>query len=228
MEPTVIKFAGSEFKLFPRVGADVSVMREIFKLREYRVVEEIIKSASEPILDAGAHAGFFCLYCRALNPKVKIIALEPEENNLKLLEKHLKENRTKGVQVVAGALASETGDRELTISDDSHNHYLSSESESGVLVRAFSLSDLGRTQKVQRFALIKMDIEGAEFEVFNNLKSEDYHLFKSVILEYHNSRSNDYKEIEIKLRENGFGVQIFPSKFDKTMGFIFGKNKRVC
>jgi hypothetical protein len=32
--------------------------------------------------------------------------------------------------------------------------------------------------------------------------------------------------IEKKLRENGFGVEIFPSQFDKTMGFLWAKNKK--
>jgi len=226
MEPIVIKFARSELKLWPRDEADISVMREIFKLREYRAAESIIKTAREPILDAGAHAGFFSLYCRAFNPQVLIIALEPEANNLKLLGKHLKENKIGDVRVVAGALAGETGERELAISSDSHNHYLSAGSGDGVSVKAFSLSDLCRAQKVKQLSLLKMDIEGAEFEVFANLKSDDYRLFKSVILEYHNNRPNNYKEIETKLRENGFGVQVFPSKFDKSMGFILATNKR--
>jgi hypothetical protein len=46
-------------------------------------------------------------------------------------------------------------------------------------------------------------------------------------MEYHNYSGLNYKSIEIQLRENGFGVQIFPSKFDKKMGFIFAKNKRI-
>jgi hypothetical protein len=46
-----------------------------------------------------------------------------------------------------------------------------------------------------------------------------------VILEYHEGREKSI-EIEQQLRENGFSVQVFPSKFDKTMGFMYGRNKR--
>ena len=43
--------------------------------------------------------------------------------------------------------------------------------------------------------------------------------------QYHRGREKS-REIEEKLRTNGFTVQVFPSKFDKTMGFIFAHNKR--
>ena len=46
-----------------------------------------------------------------------------------------------------------------------------------------------------------------------------------MILEYH--KGNEYKVLAEKLRENGFGVQVFPSHFDKTMGFIWANNKRI-
>ncbi|MFA7653725.1 MAG: FkbM family methyltransferase [Candidatus Magasanikbacteria bacterium] len=238
MENIILKFEKSEFKLSLRGEADTSVMREIFKLREYRRAEEVIKQAQDPILDVGAHAGFFSLYCRALNPVVKILGLEPEKNNLEFFAKHLKNNKIKDVAIIAGALAGKTGERVLKISSDSHNHRLNDNrlpevflskagyrDETEVKVRVFSLFDLCRLHKIKKLSLIKMDIEGGEFEVFESLMSEDYLLFQSIILEYHNNIDH-YQIIENKLRVNGFGVQVFPSKFDKTMGFIFASNKR--
>lgn len=72
-----------------------------------------------------------------------------------------------------------------------------------------------------------MDIEGGEFEVIESLQPKHFSLFQNIILEYHNSSERHYRTLETKLRENGFSVQIFPSHFDKTMGFIFAANKRL-
>ena len=94
-----------------------------------------------------------------------------------------------------------------------------------------------------------MDIEGGEYEVFDGMSDDDFAMVNFIILEYHNgyeargkdardlSRANGqytsqymgirHKDIVEKLRANGFGVQVFPSHFDKTMGFVWANNKRI-
>lgn len=222
MNQVTIDFNSKKTILNYRDEADVSVLREIFKVREYRAAEEVIKAAIEPIIDAGAHAGYFTLYCRALNPKVKIFAVEPEKNNLEILAKNLKDNEADNVKVIAGAIAGATGKRGLVISADSHNHHLGQGSDTSV----WALGDLFKINKIKQVALLKMDIEGAEYEVLGSLAAEEYKMIKAIILEYHNGAGRDGEEVEVMLRQNGFGVQVFPSKFDKTMGIIFGTNKR--
>lgn len=214
-----------------RDEADQSVFNEIFKIKEYRAADPVIKSAQYPIVDVGAHAGFFVCYCREFNKKVKIYAIEPEPNNLSILKQHIKDNKVAGVKVIEGALAAETAKRYLEISEDSHNHKLNPEGASGersVEIQAFSFSDFCKKNKIKKISLLKMDIEGGEFEVFESMSADDLNMVNFVILEYHNegSASDPRAQIEKKLRENGFGVQIFPSKFDRTMGFLFARNKR--
>ena len=247
MQKVNLKLNGHDWQVYLRDDADQSVYNEIFKLGEYRSAEEAIKTAKHAIIDAGAHAGFFSLYCRALNEKVKIFAVEPEPENLKLLKRHLDENKILGVKVIAGALAGETGERKLFLSSDSHNHFViptemegslssgvrdsstthgSARNDSRTLkVKALSFSDFCKQNKIKKISLLKMDIEGGEYELFDGMSAEDFAMVNFVILEYH--RGDEYKNIAEKLRANGFGVQVFPSHFDKTMGFIFANNKRA-
>ena len=72
-----VKLGGNSWQARLRDEADQSVFNEIFKLGEYRSADEAIKNAKDAIVDVGAHAGFFSMYCRALNKKVKIFAVEP-------------------------------------------------------------------------------------------------------------------------------------------------------
>lgn len=241
MQKVDLKLEKFNWHAYLRDEADQSVFNEIFKLHEYRSADEVIKVAKNPIIDVGAHAGFFTMYCRSLNKKVKIYSVEPEANNLKLFKQHLEENEISGVKVVAGALAKETGKRELIIADDSHNHklagFVSSDgmfpdfvdsegnTEKTVVAEAFSFTDFCQKNKIKKISLLKMDIEGGEYEVFDGMSVKDFAMVNFIILEYH-IKDNEHKYLAEKLRINGFGVQMFPSRFDKKMGFIWANNKR--
>ena len=72
-----------------------------------------------------------------------------------------------------------------------------------------------------------MDIEGAEYEIVDSLTPADFAKLNALVMEYHLAYGYNQKMLEQKLRANGFGVQIFPSKFDNKMGILFAKNKRV-
>lgn len=243
MQKTSLKLNGCNWQVYLRDTADQSVFNEIFKLKEYRAANDVIKTAKYPIVDVGAHAGFFSMYCRALNDKVKIFAIEPEPENLKLLNQHLADNKILGVEVVAGALASESGERQLILSVDSHNHHLAETdgafserlfadfadadvtADKTTVVHTFSFADFCNKNKIKNISLVKMDIEGGEYELFESLSEANLSMVNYIILEYH--MGIRHKEIAEKLRANGFGVQVHPSHFDKTMGFIWANNKRT-
>lgn len=230
MEKIKTYFNNQILNIFLRDGVDKSVFAEIFKLREYRVVEDIIKTAQNPIVDVGAHSGLFTLYCRAFNQKVAIFAIEPEPENCKLLKEHIKVNKLQQIKIIQAALSKESKDRYLHISKDNHNHYLlkdAQESLSELKIKTFSLIDLCKKNKIEKISLIKLDIEGGEYEVFDSLDKNIITKIDTFIMEYHNQGKNTYRIIEQKLRECGFGVQIFPSQFDRNMGFLFANNKRI-
>ncbi|MFA5187916.1 MAG: FkbM family methyltransferase [Patescibacteria group bacterium] len=218
------QFNNKDFAIYTRSQADKSIMKEIFELREYKEVEAIIKSAKHPIIDAGAQAGFFVLYCRALNQEVKILAIEPDENNLELLNQHLEINQIKNVEVIPAALAGKNGLRDFFISNDTHNHglfkILVPKINRVSKVKTFSLDDLLEEQGIEKVGLLKLDIEGAEFEVLENFIH--WEKIKNIALEYHDFNGFKHQEIEKILAENGFKVKIRSSKFEQNLGFIFG------
>lgn len=230
MNQTEINFNGTKITGYWRDQADKSVWTEIFKLREYRQAEEIIKESKKIILDIGAHAGFFALYCRALNSKTPIICVEPEPENIKILNRHLEINDTHGVMVEPSALAEKSGKRELFISPDSSFHFLLSDGEktdSKIIVNCLSLKDLRKKYKIDRIDIMKMDIEGGEYELIQHWSKDEWSAIDNLIMEYHDYRNNKHKILKQILNENGFSVEEYPSKFDNTMGFFFARNKKI-
>lgn len=227
-----IRFLNKSFKIMLRPDADESVVAEIFDWREYRAAEEIIRESDRPLLDVGAHIGIFSLYASALNPALKIYALEPEDDNFALLQNNVAASGIKNIKVCKGALAGKSGGRNLILEPDSINHHLAPTEEGGedagrLKVQAYSVGEFFARNNISGIGLMKMDIEGGEYEVFEGMTSEDFAKVQNVILEYHNYNGRHYKELEKLLRQNGFSVQIFPSKFEKDMGFMLARNKRV-
>lgn len=229
MEKRTFEFERQNFAVTLRDEADASVWAEVFKHREYRAAEELLRTLAEPILDVGAHVGFFTIYARALNPLTPIFALEPEEKNFAALQAHSAQNNLNNVTLVPAALAGHTGVAELFLLADSHNHTLLAPKGAAaemVTVKAFTFQDFCEQFKIARVGLMKMDIEGGEYAVFEAMADEDYQKIGAIIMEYHNYQGHKYQEIEKHWREHGFKIQIFPSQFDKQMGFLWAVNKR--
>ena len=229
MELKEFKFLSHKYKVYLRNQADKSVLAEIFQDQEYRCAVNIIKSAKFPIIDAGAQAGFFILYCRALNAKIKIYALEPEAENAQILAKHLKINHISGVKIYQQALAQKSGKVDFYVSTDSHNHSLIKfdEFKEMISVPAISLSDFLSQNKLIRISLLKMDIEGAEYEVFESLMPESWMKLENILMEYHDLPDKKHAQLAGLIRRHGFSLEIFPSHYDKRFGFILARNKKL-
>lgn len=230
METRRIKLKGRELKFKLRDEADRSVFNEIFIWHEYRAVEECLLTMEQGVVvDAGAHAGFFSVFGAVLAPLARIFAVEPAKDNLLALKKHLDVNLIKNVTIIPLALAKETGERLLFSPTGEHHNYSISEinKKEGKKIKALSFGDFKKENKIREVFLLKMDVEGAEKEILNGFIPDDWVNTRTIILEYHNYSENTDIILEKMLREHGFSVSKFPSKFDRRMGFLWAKNKRV-
>jgi len=229
------KFNNVNFYVYLRDDVDLSVFNEMFKYREYRSCEDILRYSDKGIvLDIGAHIGLFSLYAYCLNKNVEIYSIEPEKHNLEILGLNKKENKIKNIKIIDCAITERKGDGELVVTDDSINNYvLSSEDFEGSKlkfqkIKLLTLEDFLKENKIEKVLLLKMDIEGGEYKVFESIKYETLSKINNIILEYHLDKDIGYdqKFLENILRINGFSVQFFPSGFDPKMGFILARNKR--
>jgi len=229
MELQEIKFQNKKFRVYLRGQADKSIQAEIFKIQEYRCAENIIKTAQFPVIDAGAQAGFFVLYCRALNAKIKIYALEPEPENAQILAKHLKLNHIRDVKIFQQALAEKKGKKDFYVTADTHDHSLikPEQFKTQISVATVSLADFLQEHKINRVSLLKMDIEGAEFETLEKLNEGDWQKIGNILLEYHDRPGQRHQQLADLIRQHGFSLELFPSHYDSKLGFIFARNKRV-
>lgn len=207
--------------------ADSSVFEEIFTDREYNILDDKIKNAKSLIVDIGAHIGCFSVYAATLNSNAKILAFEPDEGNYKLLKENLHLNNVKNVQPKNVAVTAEEGTRTINISKDSHNHSFYN-AENKLSEKKVQTTTLRKILKNDAHAdLLKIDCEGAEFEILRNLSEEDFKKVRTIYIEFHEfDDSMNRLELKMILEKNGFQTRISQSRYDDRFGFILAETKK--
>ncbi len=173
----------------------VKTYKEIFNSEIYRFD---CNTTSPIILDCGANIGMSCIYFKSIYPNATIIAFEPDEHLIEVLNKNITQNNFTNVTLHQAAVWIEDG----FISFDSKGSEASHIDNSGSgtnLVKTIKLSNL--LQAYDNIDFLKMDIEGAEFEVVKDCVPY-LNKVSNFFLEYHGKVSDTNKlQILIKILE---------------------------
>ena len=147
-------------------SSDVSIYKQIFIDQEYNC---ILKKSPEIIVDAGANIGLSAIYFAKKYPKSKILAIEPEINNFNLL----KENTAKYKNIVPIQAALWNKNTKISIAnpEGSSCAFITKEdknSKKSNKVQAITVDKIIKDYKLKQIDILKIDIEGAEKEVFED------------------------------------------------------------
>ncbi len=215
-----VKVFGKEVEIECPTEADLSVVDEVFVDLDYKILDEAIVGAGT-IVDIGAHIGCFSVYAGVKNPNAKIYAYEPVGRNFELMKGNLKRNRIRNVVAKNLAVGAEEGVRKIQLSADSHNHSFV-EVQEVVGEDAVNVTTLPAIlRKIGKADVVKMDCEGAEFEIMKSMGEENFLDVGTFLIEYHEGIAGRKGELIEILKQNNFKVRDFPSHYDKNMGFVF-------
>jgi FkbM family methyltransferase len=123
------------------------------------------------VIDCGAHVGLFTLLAaRAVGGSGRVIALEPNPATAQLLRQNAERAGASNVRVVEAAATAVTGEITLHAGAGAHAAYSSAvgavRDSRDVRVPATTIDDLLRERGVERVAMLKIDVEGAEADVW--------------------------------------------------------------
>ena len=124
------------------------------------------------VLDIGAHVGIYTLLAaRRAGPEGKVIAVEPDPDNLRLLDDNVRYNKfDRIVQVIPRAASNRSGTVQLfrgSRSMESSLHPLD-EIKSVISVECIKLDQFVGEEHV---AVIKLDVEGHEIEALEGMEA---------------------------------------------------------
>jgi FkbM family methyltransferase len=176
--------------------------QEIFENEIYRFQS----AKSQPlIIDCGSNIGLSVLYFKKLYPNSTIIAFEPDAENFHLLQQNLEKNAIRDVQLHRAAIWIKDG----SISFESNHSEASHISEKGSANTVPSLSLNNFLQKNDIVDFLKIDIEGAEWQVIKDC-TQNLRKVKNLFLEYHGKVEETFKLNDLLhiLQNAGFNIYI--------------------
>lgn len=200
-----------------------STVKEIVKYKENNYKDFVInKDKKSPvILDVGSNIGLTVLYFKKTYPDARIFAFEANPTTGDLLKQNIQQNNLEDIKVVEAAVTKSGDDVTFFVENNKdtphglgdtfkNNPWLSDDTYHKIKVPAVRLSEYLN----QPVDLVKMDIEGAETEVFDEIE-EKINNIGVLILEFHayrNNTSNNINSIIKILKKNKFKIEILHSR----------------
>jgi FkbM family methyltransferase len=122
------------------------------------------------VVDVGANIGFFTVrFARWAGIGGRVVAIEPEADNLRMLRQQLLKNREgASVEVIEGVAADHPGILQLVVNPDHPaDHRIGA---IGVPVRAWTIDEVLAARNWPQVSLIKIDVQGAEVRVLRGAR----------------------------------------------------------
>jgi FkbM family methyltransferase len=145
-------------------SSDISVFEAVFEQRELDWPHRI---APGHVIDGGANVGLSTLVLAHQFPGATVIAVEPDRDNIRMIE----QNTAHLPSVVIEHAGLWTSDCDLVIANPGADDWAlqcrpARPDESSATFRGLSMDTLFARHKIERCSLLKLDIEGAELELF--------------------------------------------------------------
>ena len=180
------------------------VLNEIYLDRVYDIAGvDFAKCRS--VLDLGANIGIFALYVASRSPETKIYCFEPDPQNFQLLTRNLSSNGAAG-KAFQLAVAGHRGAGYLQLGS-SVEHALGTDTSNSTRVECTDLEGVFELAGVERFDFVKMDIEGAEAEIFARCTDEQLRRMGALAIEWHYPIP-ELQALGERLRNIGFEAKI--------------------
>lgn len=132
--------------------------------------------SADTIFDIGANVGVYSLFAAESNPNAHIYAFEPTPEVFSSLERNIAANQFANITVYRAAVGIHSGVTYLHRCGgiDGANegmNYVSSDRASLEQVETTTLDDFCANQRIRRIDLLKIDVEGGEFDVLRGART---------------------------------------------------------
>ena len=220
--------AGDGARFNVRVNtSDILVIWEIWRAKVYDDARFPI-NADDVVVDIGAHIGGFAVRAAKKAHRGEVYAFEASSKNYAMLTENRNLNNANNLRIHNKAVSGQRGEMKFYMPDD--NGALGSllqETDSPLeIVQAVTLDDIIADNHIEQIDYLKLDVEGAEYDILLNCLAETLAKVRRIIMEYHGFEGHTQSPMDLVrlLETHGFIVHveagIFPQKFLFGTGII--------
>jgi FkbM family methyltransferase len=165
---------------FRKIISDRVMFEQLFIKKQYD-----IEVGFEPkvILDLGANVGFASVLFANRFPTAKIFAIEPDEQNFRVAQKNT--SPYDNIRLVKGAVWHKPESINLVDLGYGEASYMVTAGTGEHTVRAYTIKEIMGLMGTSEIDILKMDVEGAEKEIFEVGAEEWVPQSKIIIVETH-------------------------------------------
>ena len=211
-----------------RTPMDIWIIKETCLDRQYERESVEIKDGWV-VLDIGAGLGDFAICVASRHPHSTVYAYEPFPESFTMLENNLNLNQVQNVKIFPHAVSGQVGFIDL--------HIVSKEavqqstafgldgSQSSIQVQSTTLDHILDEIQSGKCDYLKMDCEGAEYNILFSASDSALQRIKHICLEYHDGVTEfSHQELVQFLERKGFQVRLTPNPAWRHLGFLYAVN----
>jgi FkbM family methyltransferase len=199
-------------------------LEDIYQCREgFKIME------TDTVVDIGANIGCFALHAARLAKKGRVYAFEPVPATFSYLERNLSRNGARNVVPVRKGVTSDGKVRQITASKRNHfrsSLYLHTDDPNAerLIIDTASLAHI--VSGLRKIDFLKIDAEGAEYEILMNAPKSAFGKISRIVIEYHNlDEKSNGATLAAFLKKSGYSVHMtgpFPAP-GSPIGMIYAK-----
>lgn len=219
---------GIRFKV--RNSLDEPSIQDMFLRKSWTKFHKI--KNNDVVIDIGAFIGDFAIFAASSAKNAKVFAYEPSRESFEYLVKNIKLNNLDN-NIIPFDLAITNIKKKIKFYVNPENRSTDdSVYKIGNLlpsvVNSTTLEDVFKSNNIKYCNFLKMNCEGAEFDILLNTPKELFEKIGYIAMEYHwigNKTKADYNDIVKILKDNNFKIE---QEFTKEEGgYIFAKHEKL-
>jgi FkbM family methyltransferase len=211
---------------------DVWIIKESCLDRNYEAASVPVQDGWT-IIDIGAGLGDFTVHAARRNPNGTVHAFEPFPESFALLEQNARLNGLENVSLSPYAVGGMPAEQlTLYASGEAVQHRTTGQTEGAdvatFVVSCTSLDQIFEERGIKVCDYMKIDCEGAEFEILFGASAGTLAKIRHICLEYHEGvTAHTQADLARFLREKGFRVSVQPNPVHRNLGLMHAANREL-
>lgn len=203
---------------------DTLTINEIFSNNDYKVGRLRDNSV---IIDIGANIGAFSVYVANKTSSSKVFSFEPSKKTFNQFVTNINLNQFEKCIIPTNcAIGGKRGILKLYDVGISgmRSVYKTRNEKRFETVKVITLEDIFINNNIKKCDFLKIDCEGAEYEILNNCPDSIYKRIKNIAMEFHEiSHGQNHLTLVNLLKSKGFAVKHFYHSIENNIGYIYAK-----